>query len=170
MAKKKRRYNPNLLRLRHSYTISEIAEKYGVHRRTVDAWKKQGIQVIDESSKPFLFLGAEVRRFLQEKYRMRKYPLKPGEFYCPKCRRPQKSLSEKISTEITNKRLGKYKQVIVRGICEACGCRLFLFSSDRKCQNHTNPGMTKTEHMTTLIGSGDSSLNTDIDRGENDES
>ena len=170
MAKKKRRHNPNLLRLRHSYTISEIAEKYGVHRRTVDTWRKQGLQVIDELSKPFLVLGAEVRKFLQEKYSTRKHPLKPGEFFCLKCRKSRKSLKNRINVEITKKRLGRYRQAILRGVCEVCNCHLFLFTSDRKLQELIKTGVTLKEHKTTLIGSGDGSLNTDIDRGENDES
>jgi transposase-like protein len=170
MAKKKRRHNPNLLRSRHSYTISEIAEKYGVHRRTVDTWRKQGLQVIDESSKPFLVLGAEVRRFFQEKYDKRKHPLKPGEFFCLKCRRPRRSVQDQIKFEITDKRLGKYQQVILRGKCEVCNCNLFVFSSERKCPELMKTGMMLKEHEKTLIGSGDSSLNTHMERGDNDKS
>jgi transposase-like protein len=170
MAKKKRRHNPNLLRLRHSYTISEVAEKYGVHRRTVGTWRKQGLQVIDESSKPFLVLGAEVRRFLQEKYRARKHLLKPGEFFCLKCRKPRRSLQNQIKVEITDKRLGRYRQAILRGVCEVCNCHLFLFTSDRRSQELIKTYMILKEHETTIIGSRDSSLNTDIERGENDES
>ncbi len=169
MKRKKRNRNPNLVRLRRSYTYAEIAEIYGVHIGTVQSWKKQGLKTLDETSIPHLIMGSEVRRFLKESKQKRKYPLKPGEFFCPKCRKPKKCLPEKITTEITNKRLGRYKQAIIRGVCEACVCRLFLFSSDRKCQNIAKPDIIKTEHMTTLIGSGDSSLNTGIKREENHE-
>jgi transposase-like protein len=170
MAKKKRRHNPNLAKLRHSYTVSEIAEIYGVHRRTIQIWRKKGLQVLDESSKPFLVLGAEVRRFLQEIDRIRKHPLKPGEFFCLKCRKPRKSLQDRITVEITKKRLGRYKQAILRGVCEVCNCHMFIFTSDRRLQELIKTYTTLKEHETTLIGSGDGSLNTDIDRGENDES
>lgn len=169
MKRKKRNRNPNLVRLRRSYTYAEIAEIYGVHIQTVQNWKKQGLKTLDETSIPHLIIGSEVRRFLKESKQKRKHPLKPGEFFCPKCRKPKKSLPGKISTEITNKRLGRYKQVIIRGVCEVCGCRLFLFSSDRKCQNIAKIDIMKTEHVTTLIGSGDSSLNTGIKREENHE-
>ena len=81
MAKKKRKHNPNLARLRRSYTFAEIAEVYAVHRRTVQVWRKQGLNVIDDKSKPFLVIGADVRSFLKEKQRRRKHPLKPGEFF-----------------------------------------------------------------------------------------
>lgn len=48
MAKKKRTYNTNLIKVRHSYTTVEIAELYKIHRRTVQSWLKQGLQVIDQ--------------------------------------------------------------------------------------------------------------------------
>ena len=179
MAKKKRKYNPNLIRLRHSYTLSEISEVYGVHKRTVQSWKKQGLKVIDETSKPYLVIGAEIKQFLKDNRRKRKHPLKPGEFFCPRCQNPRKSLQDQLSVEITNKRLGRYRQAIIigryrqaiiKGVCEVCHCPLFLFSSDRKVQELKENGLMLTEHKATLFGSGDSSLNTDIKRGENGES
>jgi hypothetical protein len=170
MPKKKRKHNPNLVRLRRSYTFAEIAEVYAVHRRTVHAWRKQGLNVIDDKSKPFLIIGADVRSFLKERRRRRKHPLKPGEFFCPRCGIPRKSLQNRISVEITNKRLGRYRQAIIRGICEVCRCRLFRFSSDRKVQELTKTGLNIAEHKTSLIGSGDSFVNSDIQRGENGKS
>lgn len=170
MAKKKRKHNPNRVRLRRAYTFAEIAEVYGLHRRTVQTWRKQGLKVIDETSKPYLLIGAEVRRFLREKNRRRKHPLKPGEFFCPRCGIPRKSLQNRISVEITDKRLGRYRQAIIRGVCEVCRCRLFRFSSDKKVQELKKTGLTIAEHETTLIGSGDSFVNADIGRGENGKS
>lgn len=150
MAKKKKRHNPNLVRLRRSYTFAEIAEVYAVHRRTVQVWRKQGLKVLDDKSKPFLVIGADVRSFLKEKQQRRKHPLKPGEFYCPRCGIPRKSLLDKISIEITDKRLGRYRQAIVRGICEVCDCRLFRFSSDRKLEELEKTGLNITEHKTSF--------------------
>jgi hypothetical protein len=170
MAKKKKRHNPNLVKLKHSYTFSEISEIYGVHRRTIQIWRKNGLQVLDESSKPFLVLGAEVRRFLNEKNKMRKHPLKPGEFFCLKCRKPRRSFQNRIKVEITNKRLGRYRQAILRGKCGVCSCPMMLLTSDRKLQELIKTDMTLEQQETTLIGSGDSCLNTDIERGEIDES
>lgn len=170
MAKKKKKHNPNLVRLRRSYTFAEIAEVYAVHRRTVQLWRKQGLNVIDDKSKPFLIIGADVRSFLKERRLKRKHPLKPGEFFCPRCKIPRKSLQDRISVEITNKRLGRYRQAIIRGECEVCQCRLFRFSSDRKVQELMKTGLNIAEHKTSLIGSGDSSVNTDMQRGENGKS
>ena len=171
MVKKKRKFNPNLIRARHSYTFAEISEVYGIHRRTVQNWRKRGLKVIDETSKPYLVIGAEIRRFLKDNSQKRKHPLKPGEFFCPRCKNPRKSLQDRFKIEIRDKRLGKkYRQAIMQGVCEVCYCPLFLFSSDRKVQELKENGLILAEHKATLFGSGDSSLNTDIKRGENGES
>lgn len=168
MTKKKRKHNPNLVRARHSYTSSEIAEIYNLHIRTVRDWKKQGLQLLDETSKPYLVLGEEVKRFLREKTLKRKHPLKPGEFFCPKCHNPRKSIPDQVSVKITDRKLGKkYRQAIVKGICEACGCSLNLFSSDKKIQELIKKMVFLTEHETTLIGSGDSSANAHTKKDEN---
>jgi len=131
--KKKRNCNPNLVRARHCYSFAEIAEVYHRHTRTVQTWRREGLQVIDDASKPYLVMGAEIRRFLRQRRQKSRRPLKAGEFFCSKCRCPRKSLPDKLSVEITNKRLGKtHKQAFIRGACEACGQSLLLFSSDRK--------------------------------------
>jgi hypothetical protein len=169
--KKKRKYNPNLVKLRHSYTLAEIAEVYGVHTRTVQSWRKRGLKAIDETSKPYLVIGEDIRGFLEENSQKRKHPLRPGEFFCPRCQRPRNSLQDHFSVEITNRKLGKKcKQSIIRGTCDVCLCKLFRFSSDRKVQELKEKRVTLAEHKTTLIGSGGSFVNTDIKRGENRES
>jgi len=167
MAKRKIKHNPNLVRLRRSYTFAEIAEVFAVHRRTVQAWRKQGLNVIDDKSKPFLVMGADVRSFLREKQQGRKHPLKPGEFFCPRCGVPRESLQDEFSIEITERRLGRYRQAIIKGICEVCRCRLFRFSSDKKVRELMKTGLSIAEHKKSLIGSGGSSVNTDIQRGQN---
>ncbi len=165
-----RKHNPRLVRLRRSYTFAEVAEVYGVRIRTVQSWRKQGLEVLDTSSKPHLVLGLHLRRFLKEKNNRRKHTLKPGEFFCPRCRTPRKSLQHRISIQITDKNLGRYRLAIIRGICEVCDCRLSRFSSDRKISEFGNVGLCITEHKATLVGSGDSFVNTDLRRGENGES
>ena len=96
-----------------------------------------------------------------------KHPLKPGEFFCTKCKSARKSVPDNIFIEITNKRMGKMaKQVFIKGICEICNTSLFLFSSDRKLKELQEKGVFIKEHKTTINGNGDSSVNTDIIRGE----
>jgi hypothetical protein len=163
MAKKKRNHNPNLIKAMHSYTFADIAEALHIHSRTVQSWH---LEVIDKATKPYLVYGAELRRFLKVKRQKKMHPLKIGEFYCPKCRKPQISLPDKLRVEFTGKNLGKrYKQVFIRGICEICKRPLFLFSSDRKIQELEKNGVFLQEHKTAILGSEDSSYNADIKRG-----
>jgi len=167
--KRKRKYNPNLIKARHSYTLIEIAKIYNIHPRTVQNWRKQGLKVIDDTTKPYLTYGEEVRIFLKGK--RKKYTLKENEFFCPKCRAPRKSISDKMLILITGKKLGKNsKQVFIKGVCEICHKPLTLFSSDRKVQEMNKKGLFLSEHKTLLYGIEDSSLNTDMKRGKNNES
>ncbi|MCX7661601.1 MAG: helix-turn-helix domain-containing protein [Candidatus Omnitrophica bacterium] len=165
MAKKKRNHNPNIIKARRSYTFTEIAEILKIHPRTVQSWRKRGLKVIDEATKPYLVYGVELRQFLRAK--RQRHPLKIGEFYCPKCKKPRRSRSDSLSVEITNKMLGKIsKQAFIRGICEVCSQRLILFSSDRKVQKLKEAGLLLQEHKKILFGIEDNSYNTDIKRGE----
>jgi hypothetical protein len=164
----KRKLNPKLVKARHSYTFAEIAEIFNLHKRTVQSWRKEGLKVIDDKTKPYLVIGEDVRLFLHEKAKKRKQPLKAGEFFCPKCRSPRKSDPDKFRIEITDKKLGKnYRLVLIKGICEVCNTRLMLFSSDRKLEEMIKNGVLPTEHKTNIYGSGGSSLNTDIKEVEN---
>ncbi len=166
MAKKTRKYNPNLIKARHSYSFAEIAEVYKIHAGTPQNWRKQGLKAINETSSRLLFLGLEIRRFLTDRAQKRKHPLKLGEFFCPKCRGPRKSVPECLSAEITNKPLGKItNQAFIRGKCEVCNTALLLFSSDRKVQESKEKGLILLEHRKTISGIEDSSLNTNITRG-----
>ena len=170
ITRKKKKYNTNLVKARHSYTLKETAELFNLHTGTVQRWRKEGLRVIDDGSKPFLVIGEEIKRFLKEKSRKRKHPLGPGEFFCTKCKTARKSQLDKLSVEISGKTLGKiHKQVIVKGICEVCNQRLFRFSSDRKVKERQKKEPLLLEHKRTIIGSEDSPLNAYITRGGNNE-
>jgi len=161
MVKKKRTRSPNLIKTRHSYTLKEIAEIYKLHPGTVQSWRKKGLKVIDEGTKPYLVIGEEIQRFLKERARKRKYPLKPGEFFCTKCRKPRRSHPDKLSVEITDKMLGKTcKKAVVKGVCEVCNQSFCLFSSDRKIQEWVGKGLLLLRHQGTIIGYEYSSVNT----------
>lgn len=149
MKKKKRTYNHNLIRTRSTYTFKELAEVFRLHTRTIQGWRKTGLMVLDEETKPFLILGEEIIHFLKEKRQKRKHPLNPGEFFCITCRTPRCSQPDKLSITITDKWLGKTaRQAFIRGICEVCGRRLTLFSSDKKVQKMPEGGALPTEYKT----------------------
>lgn len=168
MAKKKRTYNTNLIRVKHCYTIKEIKELFGLKIRTVHNWIKKGLKVVEGSTKPFYIMGEDLKLFLKERAKKRKStPLKADEFFCPKCHGTRKSLPLMYHLELTGKKLGENsKQVYIKGVCEECGQPLTRFSSDRNVKELMKRGLLITEQQIALIGNGDSSVNTDIERRE----
>jgi len=166
MVKKKRKHNPNRIKRYRTYTFAEIADIFDIHVRTVQAWRKQGMKVLDETSKPYLVSGEDVRLFLQAKNSKNKHKLKPGEFFCVKCRQPRESLPDKVRIVLTGKNLGsRYKQVIFKGVCPVCGRNLTVFSSDRKWLNLSKTIMKLAECKIQLNGTNGHCINTDI-KGE----
>ncbi|PKK83705.1 MAG: hypothetical protein CVT49_07405 [candidate division Zixibacteria bacterium HGW-Zixibacteria-1] len=170
MARKKRKHNPNLIKGRRSYTFAEIAQVFGVHVRTVQIWRKHGLKIIDETSKPYLVSGEDVRDFLRVKYSKRKQELQPGEFFCVSCRSPRRSLPQNVRIISTGRKLGScYKQVIIKGVCSVCGRNLTVFSSDRKWLKLSKIITKLTECKIQLIGTEGHCFNTDIDGGLDEE-
>lgn len=164
---KKRTYNYNLIKSRRTYTFEELSAVLRIHIRTIQSWRKEGLNVLDEATRPFWILGEEIIRFLKDKRQKRKRPLNPGQFYCTTCRKPQYSLPDKFSIITTNKRLGKTAyQILIKGICEVCGRRLTVFSSDKKI---LKDNLLPKGHQTTLFDNSNSSLNTDILKGDKNE-
>ncbi len=167
MTKKKRNHNLKSLKNRRSYTLAEISEKLDVHVRTVQSWRKGGLEVINPESKPFLILGQDLKDFLKACARRRRHPLKTGEFFCPHCHLARKSLPDKITLKHTERKLGPtFKQVIIHGVCEVCGQGMIRFSSDRKAQKWLAECMQSQEQKAVIVGNEYCSLNTDIERGE----
>src|ERR1043166_8907547 len=163
-AKRRRSFNLRIFRSRRAYTFADIAEELETHIRTVQRWHKEGLPVVDDTT-PYLIMGYAIQTFLKERGKRRKTPLKPGEFYCPRCRAPRLSAPEKLVVERTSRRLGKvFKQVLIRGICCQCRQRLLLFSSDRKLAEWLKIPATSAEQGQVLNGSLHRSVNTDMPR------
>jgi transposase-like protein len=59
----KRHPNPRLVKLHRSYTVEQIARLFDIHKNTVRAWVKQGLQPID-GLRPALFHGPVLVAFL----------------------------------------------------------------------------------------------------------
>ena len=166
MAKKKRKYNTNLIKQRHSYTIAEIAQIYRVHIRAVQSWIRQDLQVLDTNSKPYLIYGTDIRQFLKQRADKRKHPISDNEFFCPKCKLARKSIKNSIRFEVTKKKLGKHnKLTFIRGTCEICGSRLIRFTSDKKLEETLKKLVPSEEFETLLSGNRYASMNTDIEGG-----
>src|ERR1051325_3945166 len=99
--KRKRSFNLRAFKSRRAYTFADIADLLKTHIRTVQRWHTEGLPVLDETT-PFLVMGNAIQSFLKERSKKGKTRLKPGEFYCPRCRAPRLSPPEKVMVEITN--------------------------------------------------------------------
>lgn len=82
------RFNPYRVKLHRSYSISQLAGLFGIHKNTIANWRRKGLRPID-CGKPVLFRGAEIREFLIKRNACRKRPCPPGTLFCLRCRMPQ---------------------------------------------------------------------------------
>jgi hypothetical protein len=91
-----KQYNPYKCKIHRSYTVVEIAELYGVHKRTVRNWIVKGLHTYNEK-RPLLIHGAELRLFINNQRKGYKYKCKLSEVYCFKCRTPRKPQIQTIN-------------------------------------------------------------------------
>lgn len=110
-----RRVNPRAAKLHRSYSVSELAACFGVHKNTVRHWQRHGLKPMD-SDWPALFQGAIVRAFLLARNASRKRPCPPGSFYCFKCREPRLPASGMVEFTPRNHTTGN-----LIALCENCG-------------------------------------------------
>jgi transposase len=130
-----RKYNPRLIKKRHTYTVREIADLLGMHIGSVRRWIVAGNLIpIEGGSVPYLIYGENLVEFLAKKKQKRKCPLQPDEFYCMKCHCARKSTPTDLSIAYTANKIGKHnKYVGIRnGKCEVCGAKMFRFLTYEK--------------------------------------
>jgi hypothetical protein len=113
--RKKRTYNPRLVKRDFSYTIEEIAELFGLHENSVRLWLKEGLPTID-AGRPTLIHGSDLIAFIRKRQTTRKHPCAPDEFYCCRCRKPRRAWESLVDLEI---RPGS--KVLLKAVCEVCG-------------------------------------------------
>jgi DNA-directed RNA polymerase subunit RPC12/RpoP len=120
------KYNPRLIKGRHSYTPGELAGLFGISRKTCFRWLEEGLRPIQRNTRPLLIWGEEVRRFLSEKKKRRKAKLEANEYLCMKCKRPVQANPESETIVPTGKRVGKEarEQLSRQGECRHCGTRV----------------------------------------------
>lgn len=90
-----RRDNPNKVKRHFSYTAGELAHLFGVHKNTIRNWEREGLVPLD-NKRPKIFAGSEVRAFLIRRQAARENPCPIGTFYCLRCRKPTKPLSNAV--------------------------------------------------------------------------
>lgn len=156
------------IRLRRTYTISELAELLDTHVRTAQSWCKKGLTPIDPDDRPRLYLGSEIKRFLSQWQKARKSPLKDGEFFCPRCRTARESYIRDVRLEDTGRRLGKSDiSVLIKGKCTKCDCPLTRFSTRRRVSESVWLRKLR-QGQASLYGDHRATVNTDIEGDECD--
>jgi len=152
------KYQP--LKKNRIYSSSEAAKLIGICVKTFRSWQDKGLKPIIGAINPILFKGEEVNSFLEKRNRNQKQKLKGNQFYCVKCRTPQKSEIEKIRAEILPQFLSEanHKSVIY-GFCTSCGTELNLFSSERIVKKWINQGWIFKENVELRYNGNNCSLN-----------
>src|SRR5215204_5433234 len=84
-----RRPNPNCIKLHRSYTVREAAQALEVHENTIRNYLREGLDPV-EWRKPILILGAELRRFLEERRANSRQSCPTGYIYCIRCKEPKR--------------------------------------------------------------------------------
>jgi hypothetical protein len=114
----KRTYNTRLIKRDYGYFISELADLFHLHPNAVRRWIKAGLRTIDDR-RPVLVYGGDAIDFLDRRQAQRKQRCGADEFYCCRCRRPQRPLFNRAEIQIRN--AGK---VNLAAVCHACGTRM----------------------------------------------
>ena len=118
-----KRLNASLVKIHRSYTVEEIANVLGVHKGSVRNWTKEGLEVCD-GSRPMLILGRVLKPFLNERNQRMKRPCGVDQFYCLKCKRPQKAAGNMVEFLPSTKDKGR-----LIAMCQQCEGILNRFSS-----------------------------------------
>lgn len=109
-----KRINPRRAKLHRSYSVGELADVLGVHKHTVRAWLKEGLPPIDDV-RPILILGSDFQEWWAKRTKAKKRPLKPGEFFCLKCRQARQPALAMVEYVPLTPRGGN-----LRALCDAC--------------------------------------------------
>ena len=109
-----RRANPRRVKIHRSYTVDEVARLLGVHKNTVRAWIKSGLQTSD-TRRPALILGRHLSSFLHDRRKRSRQPCRPGQMYCVGCRAPKYPAGQIADYIPLSASFGN-----LRGICPDC--------------------------------------------------
>jgi predicted DNA-binding protein YlxM (UPF0122 family) len=122
----KRNHNHNKSKIHRSYTVEEVAELYGVHKRTVRNWIKKGLPIFDDI-RPLLILGTDLKIFIRKQRKGNKFKCKLSEIYCFRCRIPRKPDLQKIKFSQQPSGIGR-----VFAMCSVCDSKVNKYFSWRR--------------------------------------
>ncbi|WDR06673.1 helix-turn-helix domain-containing protein [Devosia rhodophyticola] len=114
----RQRPNPRSIKLHRTYSVEEAARALGVHKNSVRGWRQRGLKPIDDS-RPVLFLGSDLRAFLEQRNASRKRPCRPGTLYCFRCREARAPALGMVDWTSTKARTGN-----LTALCGTCGTEM----------------------------------------------
>jgi site-specific recombinase XerC len=120
------------------YTVDGLIRLFGVHRNTVSNWVAEGLRPSD-ASLPYVFNGAEVKRFQDARRLASKATLRIGEFKCFKCK--NRVFPEPASISICPSKSGFPS---VWGTCPMCECVVIKRVNETDCDKFLNCVDTNT--------------------------
>ena len=108
------RFNSQFIHGHMSYTIHELAEVFGINKKTCLRWIAEGLATVPGQKKPILILGTNLKTFINQKNSKKKVQLKRHEFYCFKCKVPRPAKRGTITKSGNTK----------RGECSVCNTKM----------------------------------------------
>ena len=109
-----RHWNYRLAKIHYTYTVEDITKLFGVHRKTVHRWIKDGLPTISRA-RPFLIHWGDLAEFLQAPRLKNKRKCRPGEIYCVRCRAPKNPAGDMADYQPITTTRGN-----LIGICPSC--------------------------------------------------
>jgi hypothetical protein len=155
----KRHPNPRLVKIHRCYSVEEIARLFGIHKNTVRAWLKQGLDAID-NSRPILVHGKGLASFLAARRLASKRPCPPGHIYCLRCRAPKPPAGNMVDYALLAASTGN-----VSAICPTCGSMMYRRVNKARLWEFSGKAeVTNAEASPRIKGSDGLSVNCDIDK------
>jgi len=123
----------NVLKTNKFYTTEMLKILLGVHKRTIQTWVHKGLKLAS-SDRPRLFRGKDVKDFIKEKQRKRKFHLEKNQFLCMRCKKAVKSLNNSVLVVETGKVSGRdnIPEIHIIGTCENCSTFVYRISNLKK--------------------------------------
>jgi len=153
-----KRPNPRRVKIHRSYTVEEVARLYSVHKNTVRAWLKSGLQPVDER-RPTLVLGRQLASFLHLRREHRRHRCRTGEFFCFRCRTPKGAAARAAEYLPLTASSGN-----LSARCAECGTRMYRRVSLHKLAGAAgNLQVTLPQARQRIVEGADPSVNCDLE-------